>query len=206
MIGRAGGQRYCAVAVPRFVEDLREVGVDATSPWDLVNSKSPYSRAIPVLLRWLDQVDEDVAPQDRERFREGLVRALTVKEAVGIAAPRLVDEFRGSTRDWTVRWATGNALSVVADEAVFEDIVELLRDGRYGRAREMLVKAVARTDRKRAIPVLVELLADDDLAGHALQILRRWKVPVRGQEIERLLSHPVAWVRDEAKKVLNSPA
>ena len=147
-----------------FLEDLRQVGVDVTDPWDLVNTRSSYRPAIPVLLRWLALADSDVPAHERDRFREAVVRSLGVKEARGHAAPALVEEFRrpGSSPD--VRWAAGNALSVVADDGVFDDLVLLARDRSYGRAWEMLPLALARTKHPEAVQVLLELLDDDDIA------------------------------------------
>src|SRR5207248_6073886 len=58
-----------------FVRELSAVGVSAQSPWDLVNTRQPYRLAIPVLVAWLDRVDVDVPEDEREKFREGLVRS-----------------------------------------------------------------------------------------------------------------------------------
>jgi len=58
-----------------------------TSVWDLVNTSIPYPEAIPVLIEWLPQVSHP-------RVKEGIVRALTVKEARGVASKILVDEFK----------------------------------------------------------------------------------------------------------------
>ena len=185
-----------------FLEDLRQVGVDVTDPWDLVNTRSSYRPAIPVLLRWLALADSDVPAHERDRFREAVVRSLGVKEARGHAAPALVEEFRrpGSSPD--VRWAAGNALSVVADDGVFDDLVLLARDRSYGRAREMLPLALARTKHPEAVQVLLELLDDDEIAGHVVMALGKLGRSEARSAIEPLVEHPKPWVRREAKKAL----
>ena len=40
------------------------------------------------------------------------------------------------------KWAIGAALWVVADDGVFEQVVELVQDKRHGKAREMLAVAL----------------------------------------------------------------
>jgi hypothetical protein len=57
-----------------LAEDLRAVGLSASSAWDLVNSKEPYSQAVPVLLKHLQRPYSD-------RIREGIARALAIPQA-----------------------------------------------------------------------------------------------------------------------------
>jgi hypothetical protein len=56
-----------------LVEDLRSAGVAADDLWELVNAKTQYRKAIPVLIDWLRNVDERVPAQDLPKVREGLV-------------------------------------------------------------------------------------------------------------------------------------
>ena len=67
-------------------EALRAVGVQVRSVYDLVNTKESYPEAIPVLLELLPRVRND-------RIKEGVVRALTVREARPVAAKPLIREF-----------------------------------------------------------------------------------------------------------------
>jgi len=65
----------------------KQARLNVTSVWDLVNTRAPYPEAIPVLLEWLPRVRHP-------RIKEGIVRALTVKEARGVAGKLLIDEFK----------------------------------------------------------------------------------------------------------------
>ncbi len=192
-------------AVSSFGAELAEVGVTADSPWDLVNRRSAYPTAIPVLVAWLDKIDQtpNLSRPIREKFREGVVRSLAVKEArhSGVAAV-LLREFRRPNASIDARWAVANSLAVVADASVFDELVELAADKRYGRSREMLMDALARADKLRAPSVLVELLEDDDVSGHAVVALARVGGPLEADAIEPFLEHPKAWIRREATKAL----
>lgn len=185
-----------------FVDELAEVGLAVESPWDLVNRRRSYRAAIPVLLDWLERTDAEVPPRERAKFREALVRGLAVKEARGVAAPALLREFRRGDASFDYRWAVGNSLEVVADDAVFDDVVELARDRSFGRDRQMVVLALARMKNPQAVEVLTELLDDDAVAGHAVIALGRLKASQARPAIERFLEHPQPWVRKEAKKAL----
>lgn len=186
-----------------FVQALREAGLSVESPWDLVNTRSSYSAAIPVLLEWLDRADAEVPRQDLAKFREGVVRSLAVKEARGMAGPALVREFRRPHASSGYRWAVGSALEIVADDAVFDEIAAIATDRSSGRDRQMVVLALSRMKNPKAVDVLTELLDDDDVAGHALMALGRLRPQGVRPLIEKMLQHPRPWVRNEAKKALS---
>ena len=61
---------------PPLVDDLAAAGVEVSDLWELVNARTAnYPEAVPVLLDWLEHVDERVAEADRRRLRDGLIRA-----------------------------------------------------------------------------------------------------------------------------------
>jgi hypothetical protein len=50
--------------------------------------------------------------------------------------------------------------------------------------------------------VLVELLEDEQVAGHAVLALRKLAVPETRAAIEPFAEHPRTWVRREARRAL----
>lgn len=187
-----------------LIDDLRRTGVPVGDLWDLVNAKVQYRSAIPVLIDWLREVDARVPVSDRPKVREGLVRALSVPAARPAAAPILIEEFRRAPdpSGLGLGWVVGNALSVVADDSVFDEVAALAQDSRFGKARQMVVLGLARSKDPRAVPLLVGLLNDEDVVAHAVMALGKLKPPGVRPAVERLLDHPQALVRREAKKAL----
>lgn len=184
-------------AAAPVVADLVNAGFPVESVWDLVNKRLKYRDAIPILLEWLPSLsNQDV--------KEQIVRALSVKWAKADAAPLLVREFRrledpgGSS----LGWAIGNALEVVADDAVFDDLVKIVQDPSHGRARQMVAVALGNMKDPRAVDVLLGLLGDEEVTGHAIMALGKLGAPEARPTIEGYLSHPKSWVRKEAKKAL----
>jgi len=176
--------------------NLSQAGLDVDWIEDLYNKRLDYKRAIPILLRWLPRVENPAV-------KEAIVRALSVPWARNTEAPALlVEEFRRSKGDFGLNWAIGNALSVVADDDVLNDIVGLIRDKTYGKAREMLVVALGNMKTPDVKYFLIELLDDEDLAGYAIMALGKLKSKEARPFIERFLTHPKSWVRREAKKAL----
>ena len=164
---------------------------------DLRNKGLDYAAAIPILLRWLPKTDNLDVKQD-------IVRCLSVSYAKPTAARPLIDEFRRTEdeRATGLRWTIGNALEVVADDAVLDDMIELARNRRYGRAREMLVVGLGNMSEPRVLPVLLGLLNDDEVSGHAIMALGKLSPPAVRAHVEPFLKHPKKWVRMEARKTI----
>jgi HEAT repeat protein len=53
-----------------------------------------------------------------------------------------------------------------------------------------------------AVDVLIELLNDEEVAGHALMGLAKLKAHKSRPHIERFLNHAKPWIRTEASKAL----
>jgi HEAT repeat protein len=63
-------------------------------------------------------------------------------------------------------------LATLADDSITDELIELARDRQHGTAREMVMDALARTKDERALDLLVELVDDDQVAGHAIALRR----------------------------------
>lgn len=180
---------------------LKKVGLRVKSIYDLVNSKQTYPQAIPILIDLLPKVRHD-------RIKEGVARALTAKEARPIAARPLMDEFRAMNPETEsarmTKWAIGNALSVVADDSVFEEMSALVRDKSHGWARSMLALALCNMQehRDQAIQLLLDLLRDKDVGVQAMIALGNLHVKRARAKIEAFLRDQDSWVRQEAKRAL----
>jgi PBS lyase HEAT-like repeat len=188
----------------QLLEDLAGAGVHVRDPWELVNGDVQYRAAIPVLVDWLEHLDERVPTADRDRVREGLVRALTVPAARPSAAPVLLGEFRrvSDPTGLGARWVIGNALEVVADDSVFDEVAAIVRDPAFGRARQMVVLGLARSKDRRAVPLLIELLDHEDVAAQAAMALGKLRAVEARSALERQLESPQPLVRREARKAL----
>jgi hypothetical protein len=95
-----------------------------------------YRAAIPVLLDWLPKITNRIV-------QETVVRVLSVPWAKPDAARPLIRLFIDLDDDPqpAPRWAIGNALEVVADDQVSDDLIDLAADRRYGTTRRMIVLA-----------------------------------------------------------------
>jgi HEAT repeat protein len=180
------------------VDELRAAGFAIEAIADLYHRPQDYSAAVPILLSWLPRVES-------RAVKEVVARALSVEWARPQAAAPLVREFRAASGDddeFGLRWAIGNALAVVADDSVFDDVADLARDPAWGRSREMVTVALGNMADPRALDVLRGLLEDPQVAGHAVIALRKLGAREARADVERLLDHATAWVREETARAL----
>jgi hypothetical protein len=111
---RAKEQRYLEEEAP-LREDLHRLGYPVKWVWDFVNTAQSYPDAIPVLIEHL------LRPYTDE-VREGIARALSVREARGQAGGAVLDVLGQQRLGVQTRWALANALTIVADRSNIEGI------------------------------------------------------------------------------------
>lgn len=96
----------------------------------------------------------------------------------------------------------GNALDVVANDDVIDEMIDLATDKRHGKAREMVVSGLGNMTDRRVVPILIELLKDDEVFVNAMVGLSKLGGPSARASVEPFLRHPKGWVRKEAKKAI----
>lgn len=87
--------------------------------------------------------------------------------------------------------------------ALWERIQLLCLNTRYGKGRESFTMLLGQYGGEARVPVLIELLDDPQVYGHALYAMRLLGDPRAVSAARRLLGSPKAWVRSEARKYLD---
>ena len=180
-----------------IIHELRKAGYGVYSLQEILDAKQVYEGMWPVLLRWFPIV-EDV------RIKDAIVGIMNSPKSPyrREIASSLIAEFPKEEND-TIRWAIGNALVVMADDEVFAELRDLVQNKRFGKGREMLVVALGGMRKTpEAVGVLVKLLDDEELTGHAIIGLRKLKAVSAIPEISKYVNHEKTWVRNEAKKAM----
>jgi len=183
-------------AAPVLAAVAEIAGVEADSISELRELSSPA--VVAVLIDWLPQVDNVQVKRD-------IASALGNEWARPAAAVPLLAAFDATAGDGAkdgLRWSIASALSEVADSSVTHRIIQLVLDRRNGSARQMLTIALGRSSDMSAVPVLVELLADYEVAGHAGMALSALQADETRSEIEKLQDDDRSWVRDEVRRAL----
>ncbi|UKA64094.1 hypothetical protein [Arthrobacter sp. FW306-04-A] len=146
-----------------IVEDLRGVGLDVKSVWDLVNTADPYPAALPVLFEHLERGGYP------DRVLEGLGRALAVKPAQ-IYWPRLRELYLRATGP-DEEQGLAVALAASATPENLNALLDLLNETTRGSSRILFLSTIVRVG--------------GDIGRNAVESLRN--DPLFGKEARALL-------------------
>lgn len=158
-----------------LADEVREVGIEIKSVWDFVNSDEKYPEAIPVLIKHLSR------PYHRA-IKEGIVRALAVKAAKGLANKAVIEEYQRLPREdlerpWIrdFRWAFGNTMSVIVTKDDLDELIKIVTDESNGESRTGFIEALAKIKSPKVIEVLHQLENDKNqiVADRAKKILAK---------------------------------
>lgn len=164
--------------VKPLTDELAEVGIQA-DVWDLVNTSESYPDALPILVRHLSR-------PYHHRNKEGIVRALAVKEAKGIANKAVMKEYHRLPKEnpeidpdeqWIFhyRWAFGNTMCVIVTEDDLDELIEIVMDESNGASRDGFVEALGKLKSPKVVDVMKQLVNDKSplVAQAAEKVLRK---------------------------------
>ncbi len=118
--------------------------------------------AVPVLLKWLPRLK---GPADQEV----VVRVLSFRWVGDEVMRAFLALFRATPNgEFSLKWAIGNGIEVLASERYLSEMAALARDRTHGRAREMIVLGLGKVRTPESEALLIELLSDEDICGHAV--------------------------------------
>lgn len=178
------------------VNDLRAIGYDINDIQDLRCSGRKYDSAIDVLIKWLPKVRHT-------NVKWEIVSVLAAPWAKRVL-PALLTEFEtvDPPEPMDIRWTIGNAIGRLADDSVFDQIVALANNPKYGHDRGEIVLSLHKMKRPGVDQILMDLLRDPDVNGHALEALLKRRVKIPTDVVEAFLKDDRPWVRKIASKML----
>jgi HEAT repeat protein len=179
--------------IEMLLKEVRAKGVEIDTYMDLMKIDMKYRDLVPILLRYL----KDTTPENEKEF---LVRCLGVKGFTEASQP-LIDEFY-KARNGSLKFAIGNSLSIISDKNSLPKMIKIAQEKEHGTERIMIVHGLGKYKSEEAKAVLISLLNDEDVAGHAIYALGKTRDKTLIKYIEPFLTHKVAWIRNEAKKVI----
>ena len=177
-------------------EELAALGLPPVA--GLGNSGAKYKSAIPLLIRWLFVVN-------RYDSKSILLSTLQTPWARPLATRPMIEAFRQADAGQKfsgLKWEIGNILHSVADDSIADDLIEIAKEVRHERDRNMAVLALGKLKDTRVPGVLIALLTDADVILGAVGALIELAPVEAVPALERLLSHREPYVRKQAQKAL----
>lgn len=176
-----------------FVLELQEKIPEISDFNDIGRLRTCHKEVVPILLKYFDKFEG-------HNYRQGIVAALGVKGFTE-ATERLIKEFHSTSREF-YKWSVGSSLSKIQDKGFEDEYIKIVKNKEHGMARQMVTIGIGKMKSEKAIPVLIELLDDEQVNGHVITALGYYKDPKLIKYIEPFINYKEAWKRNEAKKVL----
>jgi len=177
----------------KLISEIIGKGVQISSINDLMKINHKYTDLVPILLKHLKEITDEVD-------KEFIVRCLGVKGFFEATKP-LMEEFYNSSKI-TYKWAIGNTLAIIEDANFIDEYIRIVKDKKHGISRQMIVESLGKFKNPKVVQILIELLQDQDVAGHAISALSNFKKLEIIPHLEPFLNHKTAWIKREAIKAI----
>jgi hypothetical protein len=190
---RARSSADISAAEKAATEYLANRGYPASSLSDLVNRYAPIGGELATTLVEL------LGTVKHPNVLDSVVRALGATRHDLDLSP-LIDLFEGSSSE-SLRWAIGNTIAEARPPGVGPWVLKAVSNSSYGKSREMLALAAARTNPPdQANPVLLRLL--DELPGHAALGLAESGTASELPTLERAYKAAKGWEREQIGRTI----
>lgn len=177
----------------KLIHAVREKGYEIATIDDLMNIGKKNKDLIPILLKYIDETSDESS----KRF---IVRCLGVKGFFEASAT-LIREFYQAT-DSSYKWTIGNSLGLISDKDVLPDMLKIVQEKEHGTARQMIVYNLGKFDCPETRRVLIGLLSDKDVVGHAIHAISKLHDKSLIKFIEPFQTYEVTWIRNAAKSAI----
>jgi hypothetical protein len=182
------------VEVKDLSQELKDIGSIYIDPWDLVNTNISYPEAIDTLIK-------HVPKHYHDKNKEGIFRALTVKEAKGKANAVLMAEYNKIPQDKeNLRWVIGNAIYIIVTKDDLESILSIVENNENGMSRHRFVLALGKIKSEKSEDALIRLLDDDEMVQYAIQALRRLNSQKAKSKVRTFINSPNKFLQKEVQK------
>ena len=148
-----------------FLEEINKSGYNFNPIYDLMLLNEKDKNIVSIFLKYLKLFELDI--------KMHLVRFLGVKGFVG-ASKFLLEEFH-KTEDFDYRFAIANTLSLIQDENILEDLIEIVENRMYGEARIPIIYRLHKFKNFQLEKVLIKLLNDKEVSKIAEYSLNKLK-------------------------------
>jgi len=150
------------------VPNNENVGIIGNSIDTLVNTKLSSKPYIDILIEYLPNLDGNEL--------EMVIRAISEK-GNRKASPYLIELFKNSKINNSVRWTVGNALNIIDDPDTYPEIIQICKNNTYGWARQMLFITLARIKTEESYNLLISSLKEPLVKGQIIEALGKFGNP-----------------------------
>lgn len=157
--------------IPLFVKELRELGFEFETANQAVGLLPKHKKAIvPVAVKYYRLAKELEKPNEQNYF----LRFLHIKGLDDVVPMLLEDYYSEKTEDLT-RWFISDCIYQIRARNFVKEYLDIVSSRKFGQNRQMIVLLLGKLKEESAVPVLIDLLEDEDVRLHAICALGQFK-------------------------------
>lgn len=157
--------------IPLFVKELRALGFEFETANQAVGFLPKHKKAIvPVAVKYYRLAKELEKPNEQNYF----LRFLHIKGLDDVVPMLLEDYYSEKTEDLT-RWFISDCIYQIRARNFVKEYLDIVSSRKFGQNRQMIVLLLGKLKEESAVPVLIDLLEDEDVRLHAICALGQFK-------------------------------
>lgn len=191
-IDHIGGQTDSLI--PQFMSELRELGYGFEVSDQIKGFMPKHKETIlPMAIRYYQNAEYD---NEKDYFMS-FFHFKGFEEVV----PMLLNDFYSDIPKLT-REFIGDTLYEIRSREYIDDYIKIISNPENGISRAMIILLVGKLKIEEAIPILTDLLDDDQVRSHAIIALGNYKREEFRQYFEKFENNKSSYIRKYAKAAL----
>ena len=157
--------------IPLFVKELRALGFEFETANQAVGLLPKHKKAIvPVAVKYYRLAKELEKPNEQNYF----LRFLHIK-GLDDVVPMLLEDYSFEKTEDLTRWFISDCIYQIRARNFVKEYLNIVSSRRFGQNRQMIVLLLGKLKEESAVPVLIDLLEDEDVRLHAICALGQFK-------------------------------
>lgn len=157
--------------IPFFENELRQAGFEFEISNQTLGFMPKHKKVIlPIAIKYYQLAKEHQQPNEQNHFMS-FFHFKGLDEIV----PILLEDFHSKETPNLTRWFIADCLYQIRSKNFIKEYLDIVSSRMFGRNRQMIILLLGKLKEERAIPILIDLLEDEEVRLHAICALGEFK-------------------------------
>ena len=154
-----------------FERELKELGYEFEVTSQILGFMPQHKKVIvPIAIKYY-QMAKNFSKDNEQKHFLGYFHFKGIEEVV----PMLIDDFCSVEVNDSVKWSIADCLYQIHSKKYVENYLDIISSSQYGKNRQMVILLVGKLKIEDSIPILIELLEDEEVRLHAICALGEFR-------------------------------
>ena len=154
-----------------FERELKELGYEFEVTSQILGFMPQHKKVIvPIAIKYYQLAKKDSKDDEQKHFLD-YFHFKGIEEVV----PMLIDDFCSVEVNDSIKWSIADCLYQIRSKKFVKNYLDIISSAQYGKNRQMVILLVGKLKIEDSIPILIELLEDEEVRLHAICALGDFK-------------------------------